>query len=257
MVLKVINYFTGLLQIRRKTDVWLVSFPKSGNTWIRFFYLHLANRIYPGRLEQDDIISFYTLDSNMPELGYSNLDYYKWKFPEISRLVKTHSKYFWFFSKNDIVYILRDPFDVMISYYRYELGKTNPRFKGTFSEFLRDPKFGVEALAKHFISWKPYIKLLIKYEDLKEDPICQFNRLLDFLKIEVPNDIIIQSYNNSKASNVKNVESKLGMTDKGKFSKEFSFVSSNKEFNFKELFSDSDITYMNKVLSIYNLPYER
>lgn len=257
MIVKILNYVIGFTRINPKYDVLLVSFPKSGNTWLRFFYIHLANLIYSGRLEDCDSISFSCLDSNMPELGYSSLNYSEWMFPEVPRLIKTHSNFYSFLSKSPIVYIVRDPFDVMISYYRYELGKTKPRFKGSFSQFIRHSKFGVESWAKHYVSWIPYIDFLIRYEDLKDDPISQFNRFLEFLKINVSNEILIQTHKNSEASKVKKIESQLGMTDKKKFSQEFSFVSSNDKFSFQNLFNDSDREYVNNILSIYNLPYER
>ncbi len=94
-------------------DVFLVSYPRSGNTWTRFLIGNL--------LDQEDPITFANIESRIPEI-YFFPDKVLRRLPR-PRILKSH-EYFDHRYKR-VVYIVRDPRDVATSMYHYsrELGR--------------------------------------------------------------------------------------------------------------------------------------
>jgi len=88
-------------------DTFLVSFPRSGNTWTRFLVCNLIN--------PDDPVNFAQLESRIPEI-YDVTDRALRAFPR-PRIIKSHECFDPRYKK--IVYIVRDPRDVLISYYDF------------------------------------------------------------------------------------------------------------------------------------------
>ena len=90
-------------------DTFLVSFPRSGNTWTRFLVCNLIN--------PDDPVNFAQLESRIPEI-YDVTDRNLRAFPR-PRIIKSHECFDPRYKK--IIYIVRDPRDVLISYYEFQL----------------------------------------------------------------------------------------------------------------------------------------
>ena len=125
------NYNKRLVSVYRKEalkiffdDIFLVSYPKSGNTWVRFL---LANLLKEG----DELIDFKSAIKYVPEIGIHNDELVNLKRP---RIIKSHELYNAKYPK--VVYIVRDPRDVYVSYFHY-LKKKLP-IGLTFSAFLRN-----------------------------------------------------------------------------------------------------------------------
>lgn len=175
--------------------VWLASYPKSGNTWVRYFlysYLvgpvastaHLARRIpdvhVPGHVEAAEPI-----DGRL--------------------LVKTHFAWSdahpYSLHTEGFIYILRHPKDALLSNLHYRrlvarsaesMAMINDRaYAATFLRERGDPVWrgkGFGTWAEHAASWlsKPATPhLVLKYEDLRADPLTHFRRAVEFLKVPV------------------------------------------------------------------------
>jgi hypothetical protein len=88
-------------------DVFLVSFPKSGNTWTRFL---LGNLIFP-----DQPATFANIHRLIPDpTGTSKRDFERLPRP---RIIKSHDCFDPRFPR--VIYIVRDPRDVVLSQYHY------------------------------------------------------------------------------------------------------------------------------------------
>src|SRR5579862_3428641 len=92
-------------------DTFLVSYPKSGNTWVRFL---LANLIYP-----NEEIGFSNINRVLPSPDVLSRRFLK-KLPR-PRILKSHQPYDLRFRR--VVYLVRDPRDVVISEYHFNLKK--------------------------------------------------------------------------------------------------------------------------------------
>src|SRR6266566_2478113 len=90
-------------------DTFLVSFPRSGNTWTRFLVCNLVN--------PDDPVTFVGIESRIPEI-YDVPDRILRRFPR-PRIIKSHESFDPRYRK--VIYIVRDPRDVAVSYYEFQL----------------------------------------------------------------------------------------------------------------------------------------
>ena len=90
-------------------DVFLVSYPRSGSTWLRFL---IGNLAYPA-----DPVNFLNVDSRIPDI-YLLPDRVLRRYPR-PRILKSHEPFDPRYSK--IIYIVRDPRDLVVSLYHYDL----------------------------------------------------------------------------------------------------------------------------------------
>jgi len=90
-------------------DVFLVSYPRSGNTWTRFL---LGNLLW-----QNDPVTFLNIESRIPEI-YFNPDRFM-RALQRPRLLKSHESFQPHYPH--VIYIVRDPRDVAISFYHHNV----------------------------------------------------------------------------------------------------------------------------------------
>jgi hypothetical protein len=160
-------------------DVFVVSYPRSGNTWTRFL---IGNLVY-----QDEPVTFANIESRLPEI-YFNPDRVLRRLPR-PRILKSHECIQPHYRR--VVYIVRDPRDVAVSYYHHNIKARNiaddygiadfvPRFIA--GEF--DAKWG--SWSDHILSWillrqsSPSF-ILLRYESMKEQPEVELARVAAFL----------------------------------------------------------------------------
>jgi hypothetical protein len=171
-------------------DVFVVSYPRSGNTWTRFLVGNL--------LHQGEPVTFTNIESCIPEI-YFNPDHRMRRLPR-PRILKSHECFQPHYRQ--IIYIVRDPRDVAISYYHHNVKTGNlpddypmddyiPRFIN--AEF--DTRWG--SWADHVMSWillrQNHPKfLLLRYENMKKDTMRELERITRFL-----NECSFQSINTS------------------------------------------------------------
>lgn len=161
-------------------DVFLVSYPRSGNTWIRFL---IGNLICP-----NEPVTFSNIESRIPEI-YFNSDRFLRQLP-CPRVLKSHECFQPHYPR--VIYIVRDPRDVAVSSYHHNLKARNvpdgypmksfvPRFIA--GEF--DPKFG--CWQDNVLSWTALRKndphfLLLRYEDVKANTAIVLTQVVEFLE---------------------------------------------------------------------------
>jgi len=180
-----------LLKLRRylprnpmHNDIFLVEFPKSGITWISF----IISNIELKRRNLGDFPTFFNIHQYIPDI-------HQLRGASINRFfhptfIKSHSPYNPYYFH--VVYILRNPVDVMVSYYNHELFLG---FKGDFHTFVKDENLGIGAWVRHVKGWllrRPDAQRihLMKYEELLEDPVEKFAILYENLGIKVDYKII-------------------------------------------------------------------
>ncbi len=162
----------------RANDTFLVSFPKSGNTWARFL---ISNAV----AKPTDVVDFGTIERLCPDIHKSSIR-------EIARVrspryIKSHSAFDPRYPK--VIYFVRDPRDVMVSYYYFEkkvgyLGKEVCLDEYCDMFLSRSCPYG--SWAQNVSSWTSAMKFsdnfkLIRYEDLRASPHRTVEEMLDFL----------------------------------------------------------------------------
>jgi hypothetical protein len=191
-------------------DVFLVSYPRSGNTWTRFL---LGNLI-----DQNQPVTFSNIESRIPEI-YFNPDRWLRRLPR-PRMLKSHESFQPHYPR--VIYIVRDPRDVAVSFYHHNVKARNipddypmvqfvPRFIA--GEF--DPKFG--SWRDNVLSWTVLRKddpgfLLLRYEDMKRDTagvladVVAFLHRSSFRKIDSNPEALRRTVELSSAENMRALE---------------------------------------------------
>ncbi|HEY5412834.1 MAG TPA: sulfotransferase domain-containing protein [Caulobacteraceae bacterium] len=140
----------------------IISFPKSGRSWVRYA-LHTLGVERDIRFHHD---GFEYNDATRPPLDFD--------------LAARRARYE---GQGPIVYLSRDPRDLMVSFYHQITGRFADLFgyEVELQEFLRDPYFGAAQLLRFQAQWAGLcnegIALHVRYEALHEDFAREFGRL--------------------------------------------------------------------------------
>ena len=201
--------------------IWLASYPKSGNTWLRFYIISLlmgkqtnlnlnhlrAIMNYPHSTQFEDLVSDLFDFDEIAKNWITSQN--KINSNKNLRFFKTHNMLGKFRgnlftnSENTLgsIYIVRDPRNVVTSVKNhYSLSNYEEATKFIFNEnqvlslsdrqkdlYLKSKKFPltqfVGSWKTHYLSWKNMKKnyLLVRYEDLVESPKNEFTKIADFV----------------------------------------------------------------------------
>lgn len=186
-------------------DVFLVSYPRSGSTWLRFL---IGNLVHP-----DEPVTFANVESVLPYVDI-HPDKILLEAPR-PRILESHESFFPSYPR--VIYIVRDPRDVAVSYH-YILMKDRQLPDGfPFDEFLplfvKGEDFGVRlgSWADHAMSWVKMRQgsegfLLLRYEDLLEDTARELRRVAEFLGTSVTPQRLAHSVEMSSAPRMRKLE---------------------------------------------------
>jgi hypothetical protein len=208
----------------RNTEVYLLSYPKCGRTWLR---LMIGRAIVRHFQLPDDINLLFLAGSQrphplVPRIRVVHDDRPMLKAPE--ELETSKQRY----QDKKVILLVRDPRDVIVSSY-FEMNKRgrlfgdNPyetrqaQFDGSLSEFIFRRQGGFDTILEFYNIWAanrnvPAGFLLVRYEDLRLDASKELRRVLDFLGLEQINSSTIQ-----EAVDYASFENMRKMEEQGKF----------------------------------------
>jgi hypothetical protein len=161
-------------------DVYLTSYPRSGNTWARFL---IANLLHPGVSA-----AFSNIESRVAEI-YFNPDHKLRRLPR-PRLLKSHEAFHPNYPR--VIYIVRDPRDVGVSYYHHNVKWRNIPENYPMNDFI--PRFiaaefdaALGSWGDHVASWMAMRQgrsafLLLRYEEMKQNPQRELLKVAQFLQ---------------------------------------------------------------------------
>jgi len=239
---KSISYASGFIGLK-KDDVILASYPRSGNTWVRFFLCNLVSL----KEWNGESVDFEVLNRTMPEFGVNNL-MKEWTHETIPRVVKTHKKCWPIFRNKRSILILRDPRDVMVSYYHYKKDRKG-EFEDEFSEFVRSPEFGLKSWFEHYDSWRDYADLTIEYEDMRENDLEEFSKVIDFLELPLEKGIVQEAADRASIENVSTAEKDENKNE----SPDAQFTRNGSTKQWKKYFKQKDLEYYQRLKNHYGL----
>jgi len=185
------------------SDIFIVSYPRSGNTWVRFL---LANLI---RYDSGKPVDFYSVHQIIPALEVRAHREILRAMPP-PRLIKSHNPYDSRFQR--VIYILRDGRDVMVSYYYYLTGQG--RFEGSFLDFLKKKDLRPCLWHEHVESWlQAGVQcdlLLVRYEDLLRQPEAELERMARFAGLPCSQERLHWAVLNSSFDAMRRTEKQKG-----------------------------------------------
>ena len=253
--------------------IWLASYPKSGNTWVRSF-LHNLLRNTQDSVDLDELDHFCLGESDLrwyarhlsgdPETasvemiakvrskGQQDMTQ---AFPD-SVFVKTHN-YLGDWNGYPLhnmgataggIYVLRNPLDVVLSV-THHFGVD---IDGAI-ERMAHPNAGSGLNDKHIpevhSSWSTNVKswtgqpnpslFAVRYEDLLDKPNVYFKNMAHFLGLNPPKERLKRAIENASFKKLKALEEEKGFKEKSKHSK--SFFREGKAEQWREQLSESQI----------------
>jgi hypothetical protein len=265
--------------------IWLVSYPKSGNTWIRAF-LHnlLKNSKEPASINSldqfclgEDNAGYYsTLDPRpLSTLTPAEIMSLRFKVQELlteahpdSVFVKTHN----LLGEAEgrplvnmectagVIYMLRNPLDIAISYAcHYGMGLDDA------IRDLDDPAAGTPttdiSARQYFGTWSMHVaswtqvpfpaRHVVRYEDMIENPLETFAGIARFLGLSPPRDRLERAITHSSFNQLRSQEDETGFVERSQHSR---FFRSGRIGQWREEFSEKQVK---RVVSSHREQMER
>lgn len=239
----------------KKSIIWLASYPKSGNTWMRIFLAnYLMNTKEPMPINQvhrfgmgDTIAKTYQMvagrpiDANDPAqilplrervlrgIVANNADV---------NFVKTHNIRRVAYGVDLIpeavtrssIYILRNPLDMVLSYARHH-GLSLPDAVHAIGHSDNATAGDANAVATFLGSWSEHVnswtaratypQLTLRYEDLLADPEENFSKTLKHIGVPIEEERLKRAIKHASFKEVKRQEKKHGFIEKSAAAESF------------------------------------
>ena len=184
-------------------DIFFAAYPKSGTTWARFVLFEMLSGKASG---------FKATNQEMPGVGLHKNAIKL--LPNGGRLVATHEFYRKEYHKS--IYMVRDARDVMLSEYAFlnALDFYHEDLPSFVPYFLFTCVSAYGPWHKNVASWldSPIANtedmMLVRYEDLRKDPVPLFAQMADFLGVNLSRDRIAQAVENNSLQKMRDKEDK-------------------------------------------------
>ena len=202
----------------QRADVVVVSFGKSGRTWLRVMVSHLFRVMY--RLPENAIMgfdNFHNLNRSVPKVFFTHDNYIKDFTGDFSSKQPFYNK--------RVVLLARDPRDVAVSQFFQWKFRIKPS-KVTINNYppqgsdislfdfvMGDNGGGMKAVTDYLNLWaaeadKVKAFHLLRYEDLRSNTREELRRLLGFMQVDATDAQVEAAVEYSSYENMKKMESK-------------------------------------------------
>lgn len=185
-------------------DFILTSYPKSGNTWLRFVFANLyANSVSAGKE-----VNFHNIEQFSPAVGgkFNSTDHsnQKYLYP---RAVKTHYNWCFRYSSHRSVLLVRHPMRCVPAFFDYLSVAQGVQYPN-MTAFLSSARHGLPAWISFHQSWRKHADFILRYEDILEEPEYWIGQVVKYLNLPFTSNDIIESLERSSRSEMKKVEIK-------------------------------------------------
>lgn len=251
--------------------IWIASYPKSGNTWVRAFLASCLMKL-DRPLTLDDLTKFALSDNSLRPLeDYLGRSPNGMTFEEVKQvklalhrfivdrlgnnvIIKSHSNTHYRDGRPAInwevssaaVYVMRNPLDVAISFSHHFGVSIDDAIKAMNSRLHvgNNPN----SLPTYQGSWREHVdnwlnrhdlkKIVLRYEDLLSNPLSEFTRLARFMNVQ-DSATIKRALEESAFERLKRSESKGGFEEKSP--KAESFFRQGKDGQWRDILSDRQV----------------
>ena len=264
-----------------KNIVWLVSYPKSGNTWFRMFLANYKkNGSEPLTLDEIDSNSIASsaddfedlIGLNPFELTADEVEFYR---PDLYRILstqleqkgeieykKTHDAYTYNSDGEPLfpaeitlkaIYFVRNPLDVCVSYANHSARDVQKTLNLIINEKAKIGSGKDKQLNQKLLSWPGHVQsweqqqaipmLFVRYEDMLQNPMETFGSMIRFLDLDYDEERLQKAIAFSDFKLLSQMEKKDGF--KEKLQKSESFFWKGKTGTYREYLTEE---YIDKIV---------
>ena len=193
----------------RPDDTFIISYPRSGNTWTRF---RIANLLHP-----QEPVTFANIERLIPDAEAQSSRYMRAN--PSPRMVKSHSYFDPRYPR--VIYIVRDPRDVALSYYDFSRKYRHIEDSYPLERYIGDfvsgrlISAGWGTWGENVASWafargaRPGF-LLLRYEDMKARPEQELARIAKYLGIDASPELLQTTLDRSSSDRMREMEKTQG-----------------------------------------------
>ena len=187
-------YRVKVARAGRQCDVFLVSYPKVGRTWLRVLIgKAFAEQYGLRRRELMRATAARVSADGMPRILATHDD----------ATVDKPARYVFAdkspYRRHKVLFMVRDPRDVIVSQYFQRTKRKRDPYQGTLADFLTEPRGSLDTLIAFYNAWANQRSIpagfhLVKYEDLRRDTTTALRGVLDFVGAqEIPDDLVTRA----------------------------------------------------------------
>lgn len=193
----------------RRADAFILSFPKTGRTWLRLM-LHECLEQLKG-VDVTDPLSlegFGEVHGDVPRIRVLHDDEPHFKHPH--QLRRTKERY----RGKRVVLLVRDPRDAIVSLW-FQMTRRWKILDKDLNEFLWQSRGSLRSMVRYYNIWLenwdvPQQTLLVRYEDMLADPLSWLREVLGFLGIEgVSEEVLVEAVEQNRIDRVRDREASL------------------------------------------------
>ena len=185
-------------------DVYLVSYPRSGNTWTRFLIANL--------LDSENPPSFADIEARIPAINLWP-DKYLLQLRR-PRFLKSHDYFDPRYRR--VIYIVRDPRDVAVSMYHYSIKRRELADGYPVGDFV--PRFINGEFMSDFANWEDHVRswmgtragrnefLLLQYENMLANLEGELAKVAAFLNVPITSEGLSRTARLSSAERLRELE---------------------------------------------------
>ena len=169
-----------------RADALLISFPKSGRTWLRAMLGRALQQHYGAPPSCFlDTHRLCRLDRRIPYIYPTHDDQPQDK--TAAGICRDKRR----FRDKRVIFLVRDPRDVVVSLYFHKRFRRRREiaYRGELSDYVFEATGGIESIVAFYNAWAenravPRDFMMIRYEDITRDPVRELGRMLGFLGID-------------------------------------------------------------------------
>lgn len=254
----------------RNADIIVINHPKTGGTWLRVMLSRLYQVRYglpPRRIVKSD--EFYNFDRSMPRFLISN-GYYSYESGTQDVLDALEPGRA---SDKKVILLARHPCDVAVSWYIQFTHRTKAYKREMINSTLRNPvdrenismwdfvmhdELGLPGLIEYHNMWERRLAndggMVIRYEDLRSDPIDTMTKVIEFIQApfdrkEIEHAVEFASFDNMRKLEQTGYFKNSSMALRNKTNPNTLKVRRGKVGGYRDYFSDEQIAIMDKMVA--------
>jgi aryl sulfotransferase len=258
--------------------LWLASYPKSGNTWLRIFLANLRRNddlpvdINSGDIDRhsanerrifDDATGVEASELTAEEITNCRPGVFRYLARTSAKTVflKVHDAYTILpggktLIPSDVttgaVYIVRNPLAVAVSFADYSAVTVDRMIEIMASDYTYDHKPSLGILNERLLSWSdhllswcdrpPFPVHVVRYEDMHERPLETFTAIAEFCGLSTDSAQVERALRHSSFERLQEQEREFGFREKPESAP--SFFREGKTDAWRQVLSESQITAM-------------